>query len=346
MNIILFFIFVFLILLCNKSKFIVQFCIIGISLYFSFRNDLVPDTAAYKDMFYGSIEYFSTHIEFGFLKYAEWFHALGFSFQQFLFVTCLIEMEIWYWVTRKLFPSYNIGILLVLCLCYYGIYFYGIVLRASIAISIGYLGFYFLLNSKYSYLRRYIIFFGLLLLAVSFHASAWLYVLCPFFLVCYKNRTKFVFIIAAIVFGALLTVSTLNSYMEFIIGNVEGMSRFSNYLTNSEEGTVYFGWFFSLIIVFLAIWSTLRENELKSNRIFNFFMNAYFVGFLSLSLTLHIPAGSRFGMMLTFFEFIVVYYLIYRWRIQSQNIRIICMFGYIIVRFAYLIHQVPLLLNY
>lgn len=343
MTIILFFGIIFCILLLNRNKYVLQFVIIACAIFFSLRSDTVPDTKPYQEWFYNPP--FGTSIEIGYCYLCEFFRYLGFSFREFLFVIALLELEIWYLCTRKLFPKFNYSLLLALCLCYYGIYFWGCVLRASIAISMGYIGITILLKSNQSLLMRLVLYSLLIYLASLIHISALIYLICPFLLFNYSPKVLGIIFIATVFIGVYINYLNLTQYFTGIIEKIDDATRLQNYITREKFGGYSFFWITALIISSLSIYNYQSLTKGDDCEIRGFFIKLYLIGTWVLSLTLKIPAGSRLGMMFTFFEFIVVYILI-KHLLHSKSIQIIVSIGFIMLKFSYFLHQFPLFLGY
>lgn len=245
----------------------------------------------------------------------------------------------------KLFKNINISFLLALCLSYYGIYFWGCVLRASIAITIGYLAFTILLNEEHKTIYRIIVFYILIFLASTFHSSSYAYAICPFLILPVEKRIRYLLIIASVFAAFGLNTLGLNSIIERIIVSSNDFGRFQGYLLREEEN--YGISFFGITSVAIAIFSTIRYKNIfngEDTNVSKFFMNVYLVGVMLLTVTLNIPAGSRLGRMFTFFEFAVICYILKSYsRVMP---RVVISFTYLICRFPYLIYSYPLFLNY
>ncbi len=346
MDFIFFFGIIAFILLVSNNRAVLQVCFFAIAVFFSMRNDLVPDAAAYREMYEDLPYSWSAHIEAGYLSFKEFFKFLGFSFQGFLFILVLAELECWYYASMRLFKKFNISHLFLLCFAYYGIYFYGIVLRASISLTIIYVGYAFLLTTNKKPVLKWAIFTGFVFLSFLFHRSSIIYVLVPLFTLRFGYRWEMVGLIAGVILFFTTSISALNQFIESVIGSVDDLDRFQGYVNTSAEQSISLGWLTTLLITILAIIAKRPGSRLQDDSKFNFFSEMYLAGFLVTSLTIHIPAGARLGMMFIFFEFVVVYYLINKWKVRNPYMRFCWLLAYIGLKFGYLIHKVPLLLNY
>lgn len=345
MAFILFFGTVILLASLTRNRLFLHLLIIGCALFMSMRGLKTPDTAAYLAWF-EEPPILNPHVEQGFAWLCYFFNAAGSSFQFFLFVIAFVEMEIWLYCTTKLFPKANYNLMFALCLVFYGIYFWGCVLRASIAITIGYIAMTALLSSNGNKIKELIYYYILILAASAFHASALIYLICPLLNFTIGKKLGAIMVTGSIVLAIMLDKLGLSTYMELVIGSVEDMSRFQNYIIKeSDTSLISLFWIISLII---CCWIIFRYKYIidvaKGGMITRFFCNLYIIGFLLLTITNRIPAGARLGMMFTFFEFIIIYKIANSYKHQTEKITI---YGvYIFLRFSYMIHSFPLFLNY
>lgn len=329
----------------TRNRFFLHLLIIACALFMSMRGLETPDTAAYLAWFENP-PILNPNVEQGFAWLCHFFNISGSSFHFFLFVIAFVEMEVWLYCTKKLFPKANYNLMFALCLAFYGIYFWGCVLRASIAITIGYIAMTSLLSGDGNRIKKLIYYYILILVASLFHASALIYLICPLLNFTMGKKMGAIMVTGSILIAILLDKLGLSSYMELVIASVEDMSRFQGYINRENESSlISLFWIISLII---CCWIIFRykyiEDETKSGKIARFFCNLYIIGFLLITITNNIPAGTRLGMMFTFFEFIIIYKLTNTYRNQLGKIAIYS--GYIVLRFTYMIHSTPLFLNY
>lgn len=344
MTFIIFFWLVIFFLLFSKNRISLHIIIFICALFMSIRGLETPDTLSYLEWF----EYpplLSPHVEKGYAIFCLFFNDLGFSFRFYLFLLAFIEMEIWVYCTRRLFPHSNINILLAMCLSFYGIYFWGCVLRASMSITIAYLAFTFLLSNRGPLIKKLLLYYMLILLASCFHISALIYLLCPLLTMNIAGKIRWIVLLGGIVLVFLLDQIGLTNYMELVIGNVEEMNRFQHYTDDEDKNSILsFFWIISFVISLTIVINYEKILKKGNPKIRRFMMNLYLIGFLLLTLTINIPAGSRLGMMFTFFEFGVIYY--FSTLLKSKRRQMVLYGSYSFLRFAYMIHSFPLFLNY
>lgn len=329
----------------SRDKFFLQLLIIACALFMSLRGMDTPDTAAYF-FWYEFPPIKNNHVEQGYAWLCYYAFTLEIPFRIFIFFKALLEMEIWLYCSKKLFPKANYNLLFALCLCFYGIYFWGCVLRASMAITIGYIAMSGLLTKRKIEIKDYVFFFALIFFASTIHVSSLIYVFCPLFKYRLKQKQIIIIIISCIGCIFLLNILGASSYINSIIGSVQGMDKFQNYTGNeTDKSFISLFWIIPLVICCLIAkrFRYLMLNN-TTGRINNFFCNLYLCGFVLLTITNKIPAGSRLGMMYTFFEFIIIYKLAKTYRSQIGRIAIYS--GYILLRFTYMIHSIPLFLKY
>lgn len=286
-------------------------------------------------------------VEEGFLKLCEFFSDAGFSFAMFIFVLSLVMLEIWYFCTYFLFKKANTGVLAILMISYFGIYYYGVVLRSAIVITLCYVGITLLFSNLNRFLSL-IIFYLLVLLSFQFHMSAVFFCLTPLLL--FKIDTKVQYIIA---FSSLFLVFfnsffPLKAYVEQVIGVLD-LYRFDYFLNRDlDTGRVSVrSLLYCLISIYIVyINSKTKGLEEKQTKMNNFFINIYIVGAVINSLVWELPAASRLPTNWLFFEYAVIYNAVQNYQNYSKKTKygIYCL--YAVVMFVSLIHSFPLFLNY
>lgn len=107
---------------------------------------------------------FFTHFEIGFLLYTKIISLLTSDFQWYIAITSFIQIVPLAFFFYKFSPNITLSFFVFGCLDFFSFYFSG--LRQSLAISIGTIGIYFLINNK---VRYYLI---SILVAFFFHVSA------------------------------------------------------------------------------------------------------------------------------------------------------------------------------
>lgn len=334
------------VLLFTKSKLVLHLMIIVGAIFMSLRGIDTPDTLPYLQWFENP-PIGNNHVEQGYAYFCSFFNSLGFSFNTFLFILAFTEMEVWIYCSNKIFPRANKNLLLALCLSFYGIYFWGCVIRASIAITLAYVAMTFLLNERKCVAKRLIMFYTLIGVAFIFHKSSIIYVLCPLFLFRWSNYLRWAIVLGCIGLTYVLQSLGVGTIINSFIMSSEDLERFQTYASQEGETTlISLFWIISLAI---SLYITLYYKKLLTNGYGNelvkrYFINLYVIGFALLTLTINIPAGSRLGMMFTFFEFVIIY--IIAMNVKTISIRYSIFFAYIFLRFSYMIHSFPLFLNY
>lgn len=319
--------------------------IVVLSFLFSSRNINVPDTDSYMDMYREGTSFYG--VEEGFLKLCEFFSDAGFSFAMFIFVLSLVMLEIWYFCTYFLFKKANTGVLAILMISYFGIYYYGVVLRSAIVITLCYIGIT-LLFSNINRVLSLIIFYLIILLAFQFHMSAVFFCLAPILLIKIDTRIQYIIAISSLFLLFFNNFFPLKAYVEQVIGFLD-LYRFDYFLNRDlDSGRVSVR---SLLYCFISIYIVyvnsktkgLDEEQVKLN---NFFINIYIFGALINSLVCELPAASRLPMNWLFFEYAVIYNAVQNYQHYSKRTKKCIYFLYVAVLYFSLLHSFPLFLNY
>ena len=145
----------------SKGKGLHHVAILILSALFSMRGITVPDTEPYMDIYKAGSNYIG--IEQGFLWLCDYFNSWGASFPVFVFFLSIVMLEMWYYCSCKIFGKNSVGVMAIMMLSYFGFYFYGIVLRSAIAITLCYFGITILFSVK----RKLLAFFLYYLIVFS-----------------------------------------------------------------------------------------------------------------------------------------------------------------------------------
>lgn len=339
-------VFIFATLLCfSRNKSLLHIVVFLLALFFAFRSDLVPDAYAYR-MYYYERDFAS--LEKGYLSFSRFFYRnLHLSFEAFLFVISITALEAWLWTTKRISSINDVCYQLPLMLSFMGFYFYGIVLRSAIAITICYSFFPILLYSKK--IIRFGIYLLGVLLAMQFHLTALLFALVPLFLLKCNSKVLHVANLISLLLLLANEVIPIQSYMYEVVDRL-GFFRFNSYLmqdVETERANILA--FYFLII---SVLSVLFKNKLnfineKEKYTYDFFVNLIVFGTLLNSLVWQIPAMSRLSMQWLFFTSYVIYIFLFRNKIkfiQQNKISISLMFC--AVQLFALLHYYPLIVNY
>lgn len=297
------------------------------------RNEnTTPDTAAYRLMYERSFE--DLNYEYLYLLVNRFFNSIGVSFRLFLFITTFILFITWMKITNII--TNNLFIAFLSFIPFYGLYFFGITIRAAIAVTISYLAIVIFL--KLINKRRYLYYYLLITIASGFHISAAIFYTLPIFAQKeYKKSVLFVFLLI------IACIPLFNNLIPFIRDfalnylSKTDVSRLSNYIERASDSMLY-----SLTLVknvfFAGIFIALKNRVIKNRIIYNFFLNTYLVGCFLLVLFSFVTAGSRLAMLFLFFEFILIT-LLYDSSSLKRTYLIIFIFSAIIINFIAIIQK-------
>lgn len=348
-------VFVFLIvsfLFCTKKEALHHLAIMILVILFSSRNELIPDTISYMDLYKSPDSYLSSEI--GFRYICHFFNeVLGLSFSWFLAVLALFSLETFYLTSKRLFKSYRTGILAVLMLSYFGFFYYGIVLRNSLAITICYSATPLLLGVK-DYkpivrISRLLSFLCIVAVAFTIHEAAIIFIILPFLVYPIPRYIKFVLLSLSAVLLFVGTITPIYSFITSIILDNE-VARMGSYLQRdlSSDWAGVLQWFY-VIFGFIFTFDEKRyifHNPDDKDR-YALFSNIFIIGVLINSALWQMDVAARFAMQFLYFDFILFYIFIFRnKRFVSHSIKIALLLVICIMQFYSLIHFVPLLLNY
>jgi hypothetical protein len=316
-----------------KKNAILLFILTILSIQLALRNDKTPDTAEYKLIYENSIDDHSS-IEFLYISFNRFCNEIGLSFTNYLLIVTYTLFIGWYNLTKQI--TNNLLLAFIVFLPFYGFYFYGIILRAAIAVTICYLAIIILL--KFRGLKKYILYYLLIFIASGFHLTAMLFLVLPIIAQKhYKNRSLYLFLI----YGAFLPL--FNNYIPIIkeisfkyLALFE-FNRVEGYLSRASEEMMYSINLFKHLI-FGGIFIFLRNRVIEKQAIYNFFLNIYLIGCFLLALFSFVTAGGRVGIMFLFFEFTLFSLLYESSNIKKMNISIFIIVS-VIINFVAIIRQ-------
>ncbi|WP_369696123.1 EpsG family protein [Parabacteroides gordonii] len=307
-----------------------------IALLSLLRSDNIPDTLEYKEIYlFQSME---DIVETGFMFINKSFLSFGVSFHLFLLIYLCFLFCCYFLCTRKLVENVNLAFLLFLP--YFGFYYFGIIIRVALAISICYIGITYLLNHK----TPYGIFFYYAIVTIAFfiHQTTILFYILP--LVGFINiKKKYLYVILSI--GILLPFISLQNQ---ILTQLETMSqllsfspRFQKYIDHADTSSQMYGLSkikFGLCgILFVYLKDYIYPNKVKT---YNFFLNTYCIGTILTLMFYFVPAGGRLGEIFIFFEFILLTFL-YEYSSLNKRAVLIALFLNILIEYTMFARLVP-----
>lgn len=300
------------------------------------RSDNIPDTLEYKEIYlFHSME---DIVEKGFMFINKSFLSFGISFHLFLFIYLCFLFCCFFLCTRKLVENVNLAFLLFLP--YFGFYYFGIIIRVALAISICFIGITYLLNHKTSY--GICLYYTIVTIAFFIHQTTILFYILP--LVGFINiKKKYLYIILSI--GILLPFLSLQNHiltqLETISQLLSFSPRFQKYIDHADISSQMYGLSkikFGLCgILFVYLKDYISLEKLKT---YNFFLNTYCIGTILTLMFYFVPAGGRLGEIFIFFEFILLTYL-YEYSSLNKNIILTALFFNILIEYTMFARLVP-----
>lgn len=329
----------------SRDRLLHQFAIILLCFLFSGRSSLVPDTLNYEAIYNQNIAS-DDNIEIGFLYLCCLFKNLGFSFREFLFIITLLCLESVYYYSTFFTSKGNAGTIILLLISYFGLYYYGIVLRSAIAITLCYCG---IVNSlrKRSFLSKLSLIL-IIIIASTIHISTVLFILV--FIAFFKIPSYLLktIICLSIFFLTSTSVIPISQYIYSltIALNATRLTHYANMLETSD-GAGILSWLYVLISILGVKFRNSLLTKGIDNYIYNCFLNLYIFGSLINSILWQIPGGSRVSMQFLFFEFIIIYFLIFRiGLIKKYKYKFISVGAYCLIKTFALFHYIPNLMKY
>lgn len=289
----------------DKSLFLCYFFIL---VLFSSRGDNVPDTTVYKNMYYGIEHNKFLQTEPLYLLINKFFLLLGFEFNSFLFFVLLFMIYLWHNSTKRILK--DIPLALLLFMSFVGIFFWGVVLRAALGLTISYLAFVILQNKQNKY--RYYYFYLLIAIATFFHYSIAIFAIFPLFVNRYYSSSIFYCILLFLLFIPLINLQYLLSELLNSVLNIDIFNRFSGYMSDDDYYSNVYPIRYVKNIFLAFCFVRARGFIIHNMNIYNYFLNIYIVGCI-LAMGLHFigAGGSRLALNCFFFEFLL-FCLIYQ----------------------------------
>lgn len=323
----------------HKTKNSLHISILLLSYLFSCRSTLVPDTEAYMSIYEYGLDWHEP-IEIGFLYLCHIFkNIIHFSFAGFIFVITLLLFETWYYIVKRLLVGYDIRVAFVIFLSYYGIFFYGVVLRSAIAITLCMVGIYYLNSHRTT--KSLVIYIVLVLISALFQVGSLLFLFTPLCYRRYSQKTLYTIIYLSVV---VLFVSS-TSYISTIIeqfSQLVNIGRMGDYASNYVENSGFsIQVLLNIFIGGLLVYCRGNDKFLQDFKTSNLFINMCVFATLIISLLNNFDSGARLGMQWSFFEFIPITILATRYK----KIYIIMM-TYVVIKMFALLHYFPDIFNY
>lgn len=322
----------------KRTKFLIYtFLYIWIVALLSFlRSDNIPDTLEYKEIYlFQSME---DIVETGFMFINKSFLSFGVSFHLFLFIYVSVLFCCYFLCTRKLVNNVHLAFLVFLP--YFGFYYFGIIIRVALAISICYIGIIYLLNHK----TKYGVFVYCIVVTIAFfiHQTAILFYILP--LVGFVNiKKKYLYLILGlgILFPFLSLQNQILTQLETISQVLSFSPRFQKYIDRADISSQMYGLSkikFGLCgILFVYLKDYISTDKLKT---YNFFLNTYCIGTILTLMFYFVPAGGRLGEIFIFFEFILLTFL-YEYSSLNKRIVLTALFLNILIEYTMFARLVP-----
>jgi hypothetical protein len=325
----------------DVKTFFLSLVYLWIILIFTFRDNSVPDTQNYINIYNSPSA--DPGIEYLFTLLCKTGNLLGLSFNGFLFVYQVILFGSWFYISKKLFKDIHLAFMVFLP--FMGIYNFGIIIRAGMGLSLCYAAIVYLIYNRT--VRGYIFYYSMVTIAVFFHQAMIVFYLLPLFL--FRNFNPVVLLtvlIIALIIPLLNIQRLISDFLESYI-KLFSLSQFFSYTqvhANFDIRGVY-----SLTMIkywlmaMLFIWLRKRITEKKD--VYNCFLNIYISGVFLISLTHFITAGNRLSYMFFFFEFALVA-MIFEYSSLPKKVVFIGAIGLGVLNYLNLISAIPIMITY
>jgi hypothetical protein len=181
----------------------------------------------------------------------------------------------------------------------------------------------------------------------TIHISSLLFLFS--FIAFYRISKPILLIVVCATVFLLTTTSIIpvSQYIESITLalNANRLTRYASML-ETADGASLLSWTYIVISVIALKFRDRIKND-YDKKVYNCFLNIYICGSLINSLFWQIPGGSRLSMQLLFFEFIIVYYLVFRTDLTRRyGNQLMLVIMYVIIKSFALFHYTPSLLLY
>ncbi len=343
--ILVFVIIAFLALLNKKWGLLVSFALLIWML--SFRTNEIPDTEIYQWMYDDPISRLDYN-EIGFLFLGIGFKmATGAEFIVFYLSLVGVCLALWYFGSKKILPDdEHFGMLFLIFLSFFGFFYLGITIRnclSEVLILCG-LGFFLRLKGW----KRIFFYLLFVVLAMFIHRSAAFFLLLLPLIRVKISTSGYYRIFALCVILWLLSGSALS---RGIVGEISKLSMFSkldNYSSSAESAPSMLS--LQILINWIVSYFAIRSQnsiETKYRSIYNYFLKINMMGLFTLSVIWSVPTSYRFYNMFFFFNFILIYLIIFHNnRITKKKSKSIYSLSISAAYFAILLHSFSFLLLY
>lgn len=344
-NIVLVFLLIIFLTLINK-RWGVFLSIVAILWLFSFRTNEIPDTEVYQWMYDDPISRIGYN-EIGYLLIGYIFKTLTNADFIVYYLTligacCLL----WYYGTHKLLSNNeHWGILFLTFISFFGFLYLGVLIRNGISEIIVLCGLSLYIKNKQKGTLYFTVF---VILATFIHKSSIFFLMMlPLFRMKLSNKTFYRFFILCVLIWLVSGVGLARD----IIAEISKLSMFSDYdkfATSTESSPNMFSLqvLISVFISYCAI--TNKKNiHIDYKYTYNCFLIINMIGLLVLAIIWSLPTSYRFYNMFFFFNYILIYLMIFHnIKIRSRKRKIIYSLSINIIYFFILIHSFSFLLLY
>lgn len=261
------------------------------------------------------------------------FLSLNFDFNSFLFCMLVLMIGVWHYSTKKILQDIHLALLLFIS--FIGIFFWGVVLRAALGLTMGYLAFVILQNKENNY--RYYCFYTLITIATFFHYSIALFAIFPLFVHRYYSASILYFILVLLLFIPLINLQYLLSGVLNSALNIDIFTRFSGYMSNDDYYSNVYPLRYVKNIFFGFCFVYARMYLLSKKEIYNYFLNIYIIGCM-IAMGLHFigAGGSRLALNCFFFEFLL-WGLIYQGSSFKKKSMLLLLIAFAVINFSDLV---------
>ena len=332
-----------------RNKWVIHAVIIGFAYLFSTRNDNVPDTENYINIFEDATWYIlngTGDIGFSLLNLVS-HDFLHLTYPVFLFILTFLLMEFWLYSTKKLFPNGRYGVLFLLFISYFGFFYLGITIRNAIALIL-------CNHAVVCYLcrdKKKILFFSIwVILATLFHKTSIIFfVLIPFLRMRIKPIILIFILLFSTTFAIFNNIPVVKTILETISSYTDGYDKYSEY-TNDKVVTKFLTVTFlmELVISIAVIWGYYSVRLSKRSM----YLYMTYSKFVLFGLVIHLalwtmPVVTRLSREFIFFSSVIFYLQLFHNQAKMGiNTRYICTVLISLAYFVVLIYAESSILNY
>lgn len=345
-HIIIIFLLIILMAFVSKKKGLIVSCI-GLLWLFSLRTDEIKDTVNYITMYEDPLSRLDFS-EIGYLMIGMWFKTLtNADFIVFYLTVVAFCLVMWYFITQKfLEKEAYFGFCFLLFICFNGFLYLGVVTRNALSEILLLIGVWFYIKSDSRKSRWGFIAF--IVLGALIHRSAAVFLLLmPIIKLKLSDKTRLNFYFIC-VFIWLVVGAVVSQYVINLFQRIDYFSKLENFSIYEEKSPSLFSLqiLSNVILSFMAIY-VKPFIRAQYKYIYTCFLNINMAGFFVLVLLRPIPASYRFYNMFFFFNYILLYLMIFEnSKIKTVSGRKIMALVVSLAYFAILIHSFDFLLLY